>query len=151
MGVNIRHILLYNPFSTPHLILERQNFRPLIPLYVPFAIQLSIEIDLLRIVNSCSFIFNFSTNLMCNFFYKLQESYFTLPLQIIATLQKMIIQQIQNHNRTSIIFKIFVSFLFCLFIIVFNYRLIHSQLRIIFGNVGVDPIHRYHITCRFYH
>ena len=88
----VNPILLYNLFSTPHLILERQNFRPLTPPYVPFAIQLSIEIDLLRIVNSCSFVFNFSTDLMCKFFYKLQESYFTLPLQIIATLLKMIIQ-----------------------------------------------------------
>ena len=75
----VNPILLYNLFSTPHLILERQNFRPLIPPYVPFAIQLSIEIDLLRIVNSSSFVFNFSTDLMCKFFYKLQESYFTLP------------------------------------------------------------------------
>jgi len=38
----VNPILLYNLFSTPHLILERQNFRPLIPPYVPFAIQLSI-------------------------------------------------------------------------------------------------------------
>ena len=92
MGGNIHPILLYNLFLTPHLILGLQNFRPLIPPYVPFAIQLSIEIDLLRIVNSCSFVFNFSTDLMCKFFYKLQEGYFTLPLQVIATLQKMIIQ-----------------------------------------------------------